>query len=97
MVLVCANARSPWYGALRRLWRGGTHCSTDRYYTVEALDAAATAHGFVPEAMEYWGYFPAGVGAFPAALFRTAGRIVARTPFRKYAGGLTRSYRLADV
>lgn len=96
MVLVCSNARSPWYGALRRLWRGGTHCSTDRYYTVQALDRTATAHGFIPEGMEYWGYFPAGASAFAAALFKVAGRIIDRTPFRKFAGGLTRSYRLAD-
>ena len=101
LIIVGVNGRSWWYGWMRRLWRAGRHCSTDRYYTKEALDGLLTRHGFVPDSCHYWGYFPAGIGSFAYWPLRLIGAVVDRTPLRVYAGGLTASYVLvpdpADV
>jgi SAM-dependent methyltransferase len=97
IVFVGANGQSPWYGWLRRPWRSGRHCSSDRYYTKDSLDLIVSGCGFVPEAVDYWGYFPAGAGKVLATMLRLAGKVIDKTPLRKYAGGLTRVYRLAPV
>lgn len=92
VVFVSPNGRCPWYSGLRRLWRAGRHCSTDRYYTREQLDDFIGRHGFAPEAIIYWGYFPAGIGDALYQTLNLIGKLVERTWLKRYAGGLTASY-----
>jgi len=94
VVLVSTNGRSPWYGVMRRLWRAGRHCSSDRYYTKEQIDDLMGRQGFAPEATFYWGYFPAGVEDIVYQILNLIGKIVNGTWLRRYAGGLTVSYVL---
>lgn len=94
VVFVTPNGRSPWYSVIRRLWRAGRHCSSDRYYTREQIDSLTGGHGFAPEAVIYWGYFPAGVGDTLYKTLNLIGKIAERTWLRRYAGGLTVSYVL---
>lgn len=92
VIVVTPNGRSPWYGGMRSFWRAGRHCSTDTYYTEEQLDDLMVRHGFALEAVIYWGYCPAGIGDALYWILNLAGRIVERTWFRRYAGGLTVRY-----
>ena len=92
-VIIAPNGRSPWYGAMRRVCRSGAHCSTDRYYTPEQCARLLAPAGFESDGVVYWGWAPAGV---PMALFRTlesVGSLLAKTPLRRYAGGMTVAFK----
>jgi SAM-dependent methyltransferase len=97
IVLVAPNGRCPWYGALRRIWRAGAHCSTDRYYTPGQCDGLMARHGFVRDRLVYWGYAPAGVSRWLYLLLTSLGRLADATPLRRYAGGMTIRYLLDPV
>jgi SAM-dependent methyltransferase len=92
VVLIVANGRCPWYRGMRRLWRAGRHCSSDRYYTKDQLDNLMASHGFAPETAIYWGYFPPGVGNNLYKILTLLGKIAERTCLKRFAGGLTASY-----
>jgi 2-polyprenyl-3-methyl-5-hydroxy-6-metoxy-1,4-benzoquinol methylase len=96
IAIVTPNGKSPWYGAIRRLWRAGRHCSSDRYYTKEQLDELMTIHGFQPTEAIYWGSFPAGVGECLYKSLYLVGKLFEKTCLKKYFGGLTVSYVLKD-
>jgi 2-polyprenyl-3-methyl-5-hydroxy-6-metoxy-1,4-benzoquinol methylase len=96
LVLVLPNGKCPWYGGMRRLWRAGRHCSSDRYYTRAQLDDLMRQYGFTPEAAVYWGYYPPGVGSVLFWSLRLIGRLIEKTWLRQYAGGLTASYILHE-
>jgi SAM-dependent methyltransferase len=89
LIIVAPNGESPWYGAMRRLCRAGSHCTSDRYYSKAACAALLEPHGFRYEAAKYWGYAPAGIPPFAYGLLTAIGRVVDRTPLRRFAGGLT--------
>jgi len=94
LVFVAPNGRCPWYGAIRKLWRAGAHCTSDHYYTPEECDRLFERHGFQREGLVYWGYAPAGVGGWLYTVLAAVGSIVDLTPLRRYAGGMTLSYAL---
>ncbi len=94
IVFVTPNGRCPWYGKLRKLYRAGKHCSTDRYFYMEQIDKIMYQHGFVSQGFIYWGYYPAGIGNLLFSLLDLLGKILDKTKFRQYAGGLTVSYIL---
>jgi SAM-dependent methyltransferase len=93
LIVVAPNGRSPWYGPIRRLWRAGSHCSSDRYYTEKSSNALFARFGFSPIGARYWGYAPAGAGNLTYRLLSGIGKILDHTPLRYYAGGLTLGYR----
>jgi ubiquinone/menaquinone biosynthesis C-methylase UbiE len=92
IIFVTTNGMSPWYGVMRRFFRAGRHCSSDKYYTLEQLNRIMVYYGFSLKRAKYWGYFPAGVSDIIYIPLSIIGRLIARTPFRKYAGGVTASY-----
>jgi 2-polyprenyl-3-methyl-5-hydroxy-6-metoxy-1,4-benzoquinol methylase len=96
VVFITPNGRSPWYGPMRRLWRAGRHCSSDRYYSKEQLDRLMTSYGFQLVEAKYWGSFPAGVGEGLYKSLNFIGKLIEKTRFDKYLGGLTVSYVLKD-
>ena len=79
---------------MRKLFRSGKHCSTDRYYDKEQLDKIMYMHGFTSQDCIYWGYYPAGIGNVTFYLLDWLGKILDKTRIRQYAGGLTVSYVL---
>lgn len=93
IVVVASNANCPWYHGASRLWRVGKHCSTDRYYDKGTLDRLMVRHGFRPDGLVYWGYSPAGVGDTMHWILSAIGRVLDKTWLRRYAGGMTVSYR----
>ncbi|MFC1975138.1 class I SAM-dependent methyltransferase [Chloroflexota bacterium] len=95
-VFVSSNAKSPWYGMMRTLWRAGNHCSSDRYYTKEQMDELMQSQGFIPEAFIYWGYFPAGIGDPLYRFLSLIGKLIDKTWLRQYAGGMAMSYLLTE-
>jgi SAM-dependent methyltransferase len=95
VVFAAPNGRCPWYGALRRLWRVGAHCTSDHYYTPEECDALFARFGFRRDGLIYWGYAPAGVPSWLYSIFNAAGAVIGNTPLRKYAGGMTLGYVLS--
>ncbi len=92
IVFVTPNGKSPWYHGLRRPWRVGRHCSTDRYYSLNQLKEIMIGFGFSLEEAIFWGFFPAGIGDFPFYILDRFGKLVEKTSFREYAGGLTASF-----
>ena len=92
LVIVAPNGQSPWYGPIRRLWRSGSHCSSDRYYTEDGSNALLSTYGFKPAGARYWGWAPAGAGNFTYRVLSSIGQVLDHTPLRRYAGGLTLSY-----
>ena len=92
LIIVAPNGESPWYGSMRRIFRAGRHCSSDRYYSRTECEALLSAHGFRFEAAKYWGYAPAGVPPLLYGVLTAIGRVVDRTWLRRYAGGLTASF-----
>lgn len=94
IIFVTPNGKCPWYGKLRKLFRSGKHCSTDRYYYKEQIDKIMCQYGFVSQDFIYWGYYPAGIGNLLFYLLDWLGKILDKTRFRQYAGGLTVSYIL---
>jgi SAM-dependent methyltransferase len=94
LVLVAPNGRSPWYGALRKLFRAGAHCTSDKYYTVEECDALFSTQGLTREGLVYWGFAPAGVPRLLYYALHGVGALMSLTPLRQYAGGMTVSYLL---
>lgn len=61
VVGVTPNASSPWFRLRKRVRGTGMHCSSDRYYTKSELKKIFTKHGFLPEAIKFWGAVPAGI------------------------------------
>ena len=96
LIVVTPNGKCPWYGGIRSLWRSGKHCSTDKYYTKDQLDSIFKSYDFIPEKELYWGYFPAGAGNILTSALKIAGSVIDKTPLKKYAGGITISYRLNE-
>lgn len=96
LIFVTPNGRSPWYSGIRKLWRAGSHCSSDTYYSKGELDELLQSHGFVPDAAVYWGFFPAGISDHLYRALSIIGRILRKTWIKKYAGGITVSYVLVD-
>ena len=94
IIFITPNGKCPWYGKLRRLFRSGKHCSTDRYYTKDQLDSVMCRHGFILQDFLYWGYYPAGVGNLLYNVLNVVGKILDKTRIQQYAGGLTISYVL---
>lgn len=94
LIIVTPNGRSPWYSAIRRLWRAGSHCSSDTYFSKEELDEVVGNHGFVPDAAVFWGFFPAGISDGLYKILSAAGSIFRNTWINKYSGGITASYVL---
>jgi SAM-dependent methyltransferase len=92
VLFVTPNAKCIWYGKLRHVYRAGKHCSTDEYYSKKQIDELMLKSGFIPSDVRYWGYFPAGVTYAEYKILESLGRIIDKTPLRKYAGGLTVSY-----
>jgi ubiquinone/menaquinone biosynthesis C-methylase UbiE len=92
IIFVTPNGKSPWYHGLRRPWRSGQHCSTDRYYSLNQLKDIMNVFGFSLEKAVFWGFFPAGIGNLPFLILKKIGKVVERTPLREYAGGLTASF-----
>jgi len=94
LVFAAPNGRCPWYGSLRKIWRAGSHCTSDHYYTPEECDRLLAPHGFKRNGLTYWGYAPAGVSGWLYALASAIGRVLDMTLLRRYAGGMTLSYVL---
>ena len=94
IIFITPNRKCPWYGKLRRFFRSGKHCSTDRYYSKDQLDSVMYRHGFIPQNFLYWGYYPAGVGNLLYNVLNVVGKILDKTRIQQYAGGLTISYVL---
>jgi 2-polyprenyl-3-methyl-5-hydroxy-6-metoxy-1,4-benzoquinol methylase len=94
VIIVASNGRSPWLKGLRLLWRKGRHCSKDHYYVPEELNQMVERGGFVTEASEYWGFFPAGTSDLAYYIFRTAEVFFKNTPLRCFAGGFISRYRM---
>jgi 2-polyprenyl-3-methyl-5-hydroxy-6-metoxy-1,4-benzoquinol methylase len=92
VIFITTNGLSPWYKIIRKYWRAGRHCTTDRYYTKDQIDKIMSNHSFEPLDYIYWGYFPAGISNFGYSLLNGAGKIIEKTKFRRYAGGLSVSY-----
>ncbi len=92
IIFITPNGKSPWYHGLRRPWRVGRHCSTDRYYSLNELIEILGVFGFSLEKAIFWGFFPAGIGDFPFHILDRIGKLIERTRFREYAGGLTASF-----
>ena len=93
IVVVSSNALSPWYYGLRRIFRAGIHCTTDKYYSRNSLGKIMKEHGFSEEHYQYWGFFPAGVEGPTYKFLRGIGNILGKTPLKKFGGGITLSYR----
>jgi predicted TPR repeat methyltransferase len=94
IVIISSNALSPWYYGLRRIFRAGMHCTTDKYYSRNSLGKIMKAHGFSEECCRYWGFFPAGVEGATFKILRGIGNFLGKTPLKKFGGGMTISYRL---
>jgi hypothetical protein len=94
VVVISSNGLSPWYHGIRKPFRGGIHCTTDKYYSRKSLGNIMAAHGFKEEGCIYWGFFPAGVTGLVYNFFRFVGLILEKTPFKKFGGGMTISYKL---
>jgi len=83
------NAISPWYSSVGKLFRKSTrHLSTDALYGAKQLGDMLTATGFASVDLVYWGFVPAGI---PDLLFYPlflAEKVLERTWFKRWAGGL---------
>lgn len=93
IVVVSSNALSPWYYGLRRIFRAGIHCTTDRYYSRSGLGKVMEKHGFSEERCKYWGFFPAGVEGLTYKFLCGIGNFFGKTPLKIFGGGMTISYR----
>ena len=94
IIIVSSNALSPWYYGLRRIFRAGIHCTTDKYYSRKSLGKVMKNHGFSEVECRYWGFFPAGVEGAVYKILRGIGNLIGKTPLKKYGGGMTISYQL---
>ncbi len=93
IIFVSPNALSPWYYGLRRFFRVGFHCTTDRYYSRYSIGKIMKKHGFKEMNFKYWGFFPAGVEGLIYKLLNTVGSLIEKTPLRIFSGGITVSYQ----
>lgn len=93
IVVISSNGLSPWYHGIRKPFRGGIHCTTDKYYSRKSLGNIMALHGFKEEGCIYWGFFPAGVTGLLYKFFRFIGSIIEKTPLKKFGGGMTVSYK----
>ena len=95
IVVISSNGLSPWYHGIRKPFRGGIHCTTDKYYSRNSLGKIMIDHGFREEQCIYWGFFPAGVKGFLYKFFKFVGSLFEKTPLKKFGGGMTISYKFA--
>ena len=95
IVIISSNGLSPWYHGIRKPFRGGIHCTTDKYYSRNSLGKIMIDHGFREEQCIYWGFFPAGVKGFLYKFFKFVGSLFEKTPLKKFGGGMTISYKFA--
>lgn len=95
IVIISSNGLSPWYHGIRKPFRGGIHCTTDKYYSRNSLGKIMIDHGFSEEQCIYWGFFPAGVKGFLYKFFKFVGSLFEKTPLKKFGGGMTISYKFA--
>jgi len=95
IVVISSNGLSPWYHGIRKPFRGGIHCTTDKYYSRNSLGKIMIDHGFNEEQCIYWGFFPAGVKGFLYKFFKFVGSLFEKTPLKKFGGGMTISYKFA--
>lgn len=93
IVIISSNALSPWYYGLRKFFRGGIHCTTDRYYTRRSLGKVMARHGFIEEKCIYWGFFPAGIEGLFYRILKFIGGLLEKTPLKAFGGGMTISYK----
>ena len=96
IVVISSNGLSPWYHGIRKPFRGGIHCTTDKYYSRKSLGNIMALHGFQEVGYIYWGFFPAGVTGLLYKFFRFIGALIEKTPFKKFGGGMTISYKFND-
>jgi len=95
IVVISSNALSPWYYGIRKIFRNGIHCTTDKYYSRYSLGRIMREHGFHEEFCQYWGFFPAGVKGLTYKILSGIGWLIGKTPLKKFGGGMTISYRLS--
>ena len=95
IVVISSNGLSPWYHGLRKPFRVGIHCTTDKYYSRNSLGQIMLDHGFKEEQCIYWGFFPAGVKGIVYKILKVLGSLIERTPLKKFGGGMTISYIFA--
>jgi len=93
IVVISSNALSPWYYGLRKIFRAGTHCTTDRYYSRRSLGKVMARHGFIEEKCIYWGFFPAGIEGLFYRILKCMGGLLEKTPLKALGGGMTISYK----
>jgi ubiquinone/menaquinone biosynthesis C-methylase UbiE len=95
IVVISSNGLSPWYHGLRKPFRGGIHCTTDKYYSRKSLEKIMKVHGFMEVQCIYWGFFPAGVEGIFFNFLKFIGSIIEITPLKKFGGGMSISYVIA--
>lgn len=93
IVVISSNGLSPWYHGLRKPFRVGIHCTTDRYYSRRSLGKVMARHGFIEEKCIYWGFFPAGVEGLFYRILKCIGGLLEKTPLKALGGGMTISYK----
>jgi 2-polyprenyl-3-methyl-5-hydroxy-6-metoxy-1,4-benzoquinol methylase len=92
VVVVSSNAFSPWYYGLRRIFRAGMHCSTDKYYSRSSLGKIMDKHGLSEECCKYFGFVPPGVEGVTFKILRRIGNFFGETPLKIFAGGMAIRY-----
>jgi len=93
IIIISSNGLSPWYHGLRKPFRVGIHCTTDRYYSRNSLGQIMKKHGFKEVQCIYWGFFPAGIKGLLYRILKSIGSVLENSPLKKFAGGMTISYK----
>ena len=93
IIVISANGLSPWYYGLRKIFRAGFHCTTDKYYSRHNLKKVMISHGLVEDKCIYWGFFPAGISGLLYRILKVTGDLLEKTPLKAFEGGMSISYK----
>jgi ubiquinone/menaquinone biosynthesis C-methylase UbiE len=94
IIVISANGSSPWYYGLRKIFRAGSHCTTDKYFSRQSLKKVMANHGLIEDKNIYWGFFPAGISGLLYNILKASGKLLEKTPLKVFGGGMSISYKL---
>jgi hypothetical protein len=88
IIVISSNASNSWYW-LRKIFRGGIYCKTDRFYSRYSIGKVMTRHELVKEKFIFWRFFPSGASGLLYRILKFIDGLLDNPSLKAHGGGIT--------